>query len=325
MTLILFPTVESGAAKIPIYQDSPFDLNRFPSDIVHLLYLAFDNLPQSVLHKLIQCSLEMHDRFAPILYRTLNVNKGNVKSVLAGSDQKSHISLRPSRCISKVGLFKYTQSLIINDLPSAEHLSQALDKSKPSPRIHSCFPNTESTLFTSIKILHLSAKAIMGLADIYNASSWGSSPYNIPSQPILRALRYNLNPREIVLDYPNCKISLHLHSCIEEVITYLTQGWNLEQLTWLNLQRSLLGPVPKSKKLIYQFNKCALLDRMTISIEDPGDAQKGIILELRGLKCMPNLSWNRIVEEVWNKKETLKEEDWAKADKWHDAKAIIGS
>ncbi|WWC59739.1 uncharacterized protein I303_102301 [Kwoniella dejecticola CBS 10117] len=253
--------------------NSPLSFDRFPSDILHLLYLAFDDLPQSALRNLIQCSWEMHDRFAPILYDYINMDKRNTRSLLAGLEP---LNKRKGR--NKLDLLAHTRHLTITDLPAAEHLSRALTKLSPtlpsrsppssaspststSTSVRRLAPHTPTAPFSALYTLHLTGKAIMGLADIYNASSWGSSSSNIASQPILRALRHHIRPQEVVLDYPDCILSVHMHSCVEEVIAHLCEGWDLDRLVWKNLQRALIGPVPRARKSGYHFKPCNLLPR----------------------------------------------------------------
>ncbi|WWC86636.1 uncharacterized protein L201_001513 [Kwoniella dendrophila CBS 6074] len=377
MTVIMSTTSKTtSAGNNACVHKSSLDLQRFPSDIVHLLFLALDNLPQSSLHNLIRCSWEFHDRFAPILYEKLFVHKGNVKSVLFGLDQEQSKSKfaeaikRTPEHRSKTQLLGYAKHLTIVDLPSAEYVSRALithsSKSNHSP-INSYFPNLKTLLFSSLVTLELTPKAILGLADIYNASSWGSSPFNIPSQPILRALRYNIKPKTLVLNYPSSGsgiIRIHIHSCIEEVISYLSLGWELDELHWKGLNRSLIGPVPRSKKLIHSFEKCHLplpspnTDRnyfsgkfgkdddiksgcgyhydhisltcstfiehlLSLPFSSIEEREESISLELRGLKCLFTLEWNKLVDEIWSRLGRLDDEDWVKIDQWYRAKVTL--
>ncbi|OCF71077.1 hypothetical protein I204_08313 [Kwoniella mangroviensis CBS 8886] len=329
---------------------SPLDLNRFPSDIIYHLFLTFDELPQSTLYSLIRCSWDMYHRFAPVLYRSIDLKKNNAESVFSGLDKAGGQcdGLQNRRKIDMLG---HTEQLIINDLPSAEYLSQALTSyhrtypNSPNPY----FPSFNSTIFRSLHTLVLSSKAIMGLADLYNSCSWGSSPFNIPSQPILRSLKYHLKPKEVILDYPQGMIGLHMHSCIEEVIAYISQAWDLDTLTWTNLNRSIVGPIPKSRRLVYQFKECAhttkcsptlkgcpdhydhvslscstFIDHIhTLPFSSPDEAQEGVTLELRGLGCMFSLEWERVVEEVWSRMGRVEEGDWGKMDRWYRAKVSL--
>ncbi|WVW78154.1 hypothetical protein I302_100105 [Kwoniella bestiolae CBS 10118] len=326
---------------------SPLDLTRFPSDVIHLLFLAFDDLPQSTLYNLIQCSSGMYDRFAPILYRTINIDKNNAKSVFAGLEG-NHTKCGISGRIGKKFLLNYTQRLTINDLPSLEHLSNALTPHRPSPSANPYFPSAITQLFRSLTTLKLSSKAIMGLADLYNSSSWGSSPFNIPSQPILRALRYNIKPKHLTLDYPCGVIGIHLHSCIEEVISYIAQLWDLDTLTWTNLNRSMVGPVPTSRKLIYEYRECThpakasetlkgcpehydhisltcstFIDHLhSLPYPSLEEVKRGVEseLEIRGVGCMFSLEWERVVDEIWSRMGMREEGDWERMGRWYRAR-----
>ncbi|WWD07368.1 hypothetical protein V865_005466 [Kwoniella europaea PYCC6329] len=337
----------------PSPSTSPLDLDRFPSDIIYHLFHTIDDLPPSTLYSLVQCSWEMHDRFAPVLNRSIDLKKTNSRSVFSGLDKTDGQSDGPQHR-RKADLLGQAQYLSINDLPSAEYLSQALTlyhrispTSPTSPNPY--FPNLTQSLFQSLHTLALSSKAIMGLADLYNSCSWGSSPFNIPSQPILRSLKYHLKPKEVILDYPQGMIGLHMHSCIEEVISYISQGWDLDTLTWTNLNRSMVGPVPKSRKLVYQFRECThptkcspslkgcpehydhvslscstFIDHIhTLPFSSPDEAQKGVRLELEGLGCMFSLEWERVVEEVWSRMGRVEEGDWEKIDRWYRAKVSL--
>ncbi|WRT64519.1 uncharacterized protein IL334_001451 [Kwoniella shivajii] len=347
---------------------SSLSFDNLPSDIIHLLFLSFDQLPQSTLSKLVQCSWDFHDRFTPVLYETLNVDKTNVNSVLAGlyapNQWPSNVQQRSGRegQNRKRRILGYTKRLTINDLPSAEFISQTLLSHPTQTQNHfqahtpdtnemtnPYFPELNASLFTSLQTLHLSAKAIMGLAGIYNASSWGSSPFNIPSQPILRALRYNITPKELHLVYPSCLVGLHIHSCIEEVISYLTQGWDLDILYWKELTRSLVGPVPKSRILQYGFSSCmhptkcsetlkgcpnhydhvsltcsTFINHMsTLPFSSMEEAEKGINMQLNGLGCMFSLEWRRVVDEVWSRMGVLDEHDWVEMERWRMANITL--
>ncbi|WVQ69552.1 uncharacterized protein L199_007772 [Kwoniella botswanensis] len=329
---------------------SPLDLDRFPSDIIYHLFLTFDDLPQPTLFSLIRCSWEMYNRFAPVLYRSIDLQKNNARSVFSGLDKAGGQNDRPQHG-RKIDMLGCTRELIINDLPSAEYLSRALTSRQLSPTAspNPYFPNLTPSLFQSLHTLVLSSKAIMGLADLYNSCSWGSSPFNIPSQPILRSLKYHLKPKEVILDYPQGVIGLHMHSCIEEVISYISQGWDLDTLTWTNLNRSMVGPIPKSRKLIYRFKECTdptkcsptlkgcpehydhvslscstFIDHIhTLPFSSPDEAQKGVNLELEGLGCMFSLEWERVVEEVWSRMGRVEEGDWEKMDRWYRAKVTL--
>ncbi|WWD00878.1 hypothetical protein V866_007816 [Kwoniella sp. B9012] len=336
----------------PPASNSPLDLDRFPSDIIYHLFLTFDDLPQYTLYNLIRCSWDMYNRFAPVVYRSIDLQKNNARSVFSGLDKAGGQS-DGSQHRRKIGMLGYTRQLTINDLPSAEYLSQALTSyfrtstSPTSPNPY--FPTLSSTIFRSLHTLVLSSKAITGLADLYNSCSWGSSPFNIPSQPILRSLKYHLKPKEVILEYPQGVIGLHMHSCIEEVTSYISQGWDLDTLTWTNLKRSMVGPIPKSRKLIYQFKECThptkcsptlkgcpdhydhvslscstFIDHIhTLPFSSPDEAQRGVELELRGLGCMFSLEWERVVEEVWSRMGRVEEGDWEKIDRWYRAKVSL--
>ncbi|WVF69524.1 hypothetical protein IAT40_004302 [Kwoniella sp. CBS 6097] len=349
---------------------SPLSFDRVPDDIIHLLFQTFDHLPPSSLASLSQSSWDMYERFTPVLYRKVEVHKGNLGSVFSGLDVSTYlgngISSKREAMLArrrKEGLLEYTRELVVNDLPSLDMLSrvssakclaalrtsssislarlESIDPTAGDTYPSSYFATIHPTLFPALDTLVFTDKAILALADLYNASSWGDSPSLLPSNTLLRSIKDHLNPERLVCHYPQVMVGLHMHSCIEEVIAYLTSSWDLESLQWYDLPRSMVGSIPKARRLRYQFGKCqsrrsskpsdtlkgcpvhydhvslttsAFVDHLikTGALEEAG-------LTLEGLGCMFSLNWERVVEEAWSRMGVLDGEDWKKMEFWRRA------
>ncbi|WVR04850.1 hypothetical protein IAU60_001862 [Kwoniella sp. DSM 27419] len=145
-------------------------------------------------------------------------------------------------------------------------LGLAITSTSPPQEVHPIVahgftPAHPHAVFPALTTLQLSGKAILALADIYNASTWSTSHANLPTNSILNALRDHLRPKRLILIYPECGypphgVGLHMHGCIEEVVGFLSTGWDLDTIEWKELPRSLVGPVPKATRLVYGFKGC---------------------------------------------------------------------
>ncbi|OCF33786.1 hypothetical protein I316_04498 [Kwoniella heveanensis BCC8398] len=383
------PTSISGAKTS---SPNPLSLDRIPGDIIHLLFQAFDdNLPPSSLANLAQCSWEMHERFTPVLYRNIDVHKGNMGSIVSGlepemmtmegsTEGSAALRKRVTRNRRKESLLSYTEVLVLHDLPSIDALARvssakclaslrtSASSTKSPPQSHSqrtpsvsYFPSIHPTLFPSLHTLVFSGKAILALADLYNASSWGDSPSLLPSNTLLRSIKDHLNPtRRLVCHYPQVMVGLHMHSCIEEVIAYLTSSWDLDTLQWIDLSRSMVGSVPKARKLQYHFKSCdsavpksycdsrdqpskgsvgttttfrgcaAHYDHVSLTASTyldhcmkRGKEAVGEKLEIGGVGCMFSLEWDNVVDEIWSRMGVLDGDDWMVMECWKRANVTL--
>ncbi|WVQ98322.1 hypothetical protein IAU59_005445 [Kwoniella sp. CBS 9459] len=373
------PITTTSSSPKPDHSSSPdpLSLDRVPNDIIHLLFRSFDDLPPASLAALAQCSWDLHERFTPVLCRKIEVHKGNMGSVFSGLDEDvmpsgNHENLRPERRVlrrrRKERLFRYTRELAIHDLPSLDLLARVLSAkclaslrtastvSRPEPQqankitptvkagTTSYFPTIHPTVFPSLDTLVFSGKAILALADLYNASSWGDSPSLLPSNTLLRSLRDHLRPKRLVCHYPQVMLGLHMHSCIEEVVAYLASSWDLDTLQWFDLPRSMVDTVPKARQLQYHFaNPChhqrsispttvkgcaAHYDHISLTAStfidhliQTGDFE--VRLTLEGVGCIFSLEWEKVVDEVWSRMGVLDEDDWSKMECWKRANVTL--
>ncbi|WRT64516.1 uncharacterized protein IL334_001448 [Kwoniella shivajii] len=207
---------------------SPFALDQLPDPVTALIieFLPISN--KGDLHSLTLCSKDTYRMFSPLLYKSIKINKNNVKSVFYGFKARKAMDLKPS----KSALLRKVERLFIEDLQAAQAIAQVLDPS--NLQLHHvpgiCIPNKPSrSAFPSVRYVSFGA-------------AFGSSDSG-QIEPLIAVLASFLNPVHVCVTAPTHLEGYNprVHSWSIEEIWHCLVTWNVKSLTGHELDYNLIN------------------------------------------------------------------------------------